>query len=291
MLTIKPVQILLQQFTKIKHWLNHDHAAKFNLDKLSRKDDNLQKSDVANINRLSKVQPTSQDKHASDIRTGQSLPKKQDRSEPQAVSHERTGQILAEASADHEPEDKMPDVLLDIPTLKIDEIKLNVDNLDAKVALRADLANLVKIDIGVQVGIAKVDLDIKGVEAQAILKVRLKQVYAILSRALETIDKNPEVLQNLLKPAAESPGTAPKDIGAGITHSSDELESGVRSINAQGGQALGSVAAEGAQGVKAQKGEINQAVGNASKGVDRAIEAHHKISEEERRKMNRIDNK
>jgi len=36
------------------------------------------------------------------------------------------------------------------------------------------------------------------VEAQALLKVRLEQVRAILNKAFTTIGENPEILQNLV---------------------------------------------------------------------------------------------
>jgi hypothetical protein len=211
-----------------------------------------------------------------------------ERAAQQTTSNEKTGQFLAEASMDKEPEEKLPDVLLDVPSLKIDEIKLNVDNLDARVALRAELANLVKIDIGVQIGIAKVDLDIKGVDAQAVLKVRLKQIYAILSRALETVDKNPELLENLLKSMGDATG---KEAGKSIFKTSGTLESKVKKAAEAGEQSLGPLAVEGAKGVKAQKGQLSEALGSVSKNVDQSIEPRSEVSEEKRRKMNRIDKK
>src|SRR3712207_9024778 len=45
---------------------------------------------------------------------------------------------------------------------------------------------------GVDVELGKVALDIKGVEAQALLKVRLDHVTAIVDRVLTTVDRNPE---------------------------------------------------------------------------------------------------
>jgi hypothetical protein len=88
-------------------------------------------------------------------------------SNQQPVSREYTRQIVAEAGIENLPEDQFPDVLLDIPTVKVDEIKIEVDDLDAEVALRADLANLLKLNIGAHVSIKKVEIDILGVEAQA----------------------------------------------------------------------------------------------------------------------------
>ncbi|WP_223643664.1 hypothetical protein [Corallococcus sp. EGB] len=100
----------------------------------------------------------------------------------------------------------MPDVLLDVPTVKVDEISLDVEDLHARVSLHAELANLVRLDVGADVGIEKVQLTIKGVEAQALLKVRLQRVYEILDRALQTLDANPELLASLLRPVGHAIG-------------------------------------------------------------------------------------
>ena len=62
---------------------------------------------------------------------------------------------------------------------------------------------------GVHVHCGKVELDIKGVDAQAMLKVRLENLYDILDRALTTIDRNPQILEALLKTV----DTAVDDIG------------------------------------------------------------------------------
>jgi hypothetical protein len=57
----------------------------------------------------------------------------------------------------------------------------------------------VKLSVGVDVGPDKVELTIKGVEAQALLKVRLEQVRAILDKALTTIGESPRILQSLVR--------------------------------------------------------------------------------------------
>jgi len=91
-----------------------------------------------------------------------------------------------------------PDVLLDIPNLSVDQIDLEVDNLKAHVALDARLANLLQLTAGADVGIDKVKLTIKGVRAEALLKVRLDNVNSIIDRTLTTIDRNPQILERLL---------------------------------------------------------------------------------------------
>ena len=102
-----------------------------------------------------------------------------------------------------------PDVLLDVPVLNIDEINLEVEDLKAHVSLRAELADLVKINVGVDVHLGKVNLEIKGVEAQALLKVRLEKILGTRDRALEAIEKTPQILDG----AVRSVSRAAQDAG------------------------------------------------------------------------------
>jgi hypothetical protein len=91
-----------------------------------------------------------------------------------------------------------PDVLLDVPNLSVEEITLEVDNLEAHVSLDARLANFLKLTAGADVRIDHVNLTIKGVQAELLLKVRLDNVAAIIDRTLTTIDKNPQIIERLL---------------------------------------------------------------------------------------------
>ena len=91
-----------------------------------------------------------------------------------------------------------PDVLLDVPNLSVEQITLEVDNLQVHLALDARLANLLKLTAGADASIDKVKLDIKGVQAQATLIVRLDNVRAIIERTLQTLDNNPQIVTQLL---------------------------------------------------------------------------------------------
>lgn len=101
-----------------------------------------------------------------------------------------------------------PDVLLDVPQLKVDRIGLEVEGLEARVSLDAGVGDLVRLSVGADVKLGKVKLDIKGVEAQALLKVRLEKVLAILERALATVDGNPEVSRSLARTVNDTAGRA-----------------------------------------------------------------------------------
>jgi phosphoribosylformylglycinamidine (FGAM) synthase PurS component len=100
-----------------------------------------------------------------------------------------------------------PDVLLDIPNLSVDEITLDVQNLKANLSLDARVASLVQLKAGVDVSIEKVNLTIKGVQATALLIVRLDNVRAIIDKTLTTLDNNPELVDRLLQTVDNTVGT------------------------------------------------------------------------------------
>ena len=91
-----------------------------------------------------------------------------------------------------------PDVLLDIPNLSVEEINLEVNNLQVHIALDARLANLLRLTAGADASIDNVNIQIKGVRAQATLIVRLDNVRAIIERTLQTLDNNPQLVTQLL---------------------------------------------------------------------------------------------
>jgi hypothetical protein len=100
-----------------------------------------------------------------------------------------------------------PDVYLEVPNLRVDSILLDVENLDVHLALDARVANLVSLKAGVDAQIGQVKLEIRGVEAEAYLTVRLDNVARILDRTLTTVDNNPELLERLLTTVDRTVGT------------------------------------------------------------------------------------
>jgi hypothetical protein len=91
------------------------------------------------------------------------------------------------------------DVILEIPELSVDSIGLTVSNVRAHVALDANAMNFVQITAGVDVGIKQVQLGIVGVFAEAYLYVDLDNVARIVSRVVQTLDRNPQILTQVLK--------------------------------------------------------------------------------------------
>ena len=91
------------------------------------------------------------------------------------------------------------DVLLDVSELEVDRIKLTVRGLRAHVSVLAELAGLVNLQVGVDARLDEVDLEIDGVRAKVLLKVRLDDVRAILNHALDTVAEHPEILRILTR--------------------------------------------------------------------------------------------
>jgi pyruvate/2-oxoglutarate dehydrogenase complex dihydrolipoamide acyltransferase (E2) component len=100
-----------------------------------------------------------------------------------------------------------PDVQLDVPKLNVEEIDLEVEDLQVRVAFLAELADLVKINVGLDAEVKEVKLQIKGVEAQAQLKARLDNVRAIFSEVLSSLQHSPQFFRQALGPVGQMTGT------------------------------------------------------------------------------------
>jgi hypothetical protein len=115
-----------------------------------------------------------------------------------------------------------PDVLLDVPKLVVEEIGLEVDTLHARISLDAHVADLIQLHVGADVEVARVVLEIKGVEAAAQLQARLENVYAIIDRALATIEEHPELVVDLAEAVGGVAAAAGNGVGE-LTRAVDRL--------------------------------------------------------------------
>ena len=173
-------------------------------------------------------------------------------------------------------------MLLDVPVLKVEEITLTVEGLRAHVAVLAELADLVKLSVGADVALDKVELTIKGVEAQALLKVRLEQVRAILDKALTTIGENPEILQSLVQTVdrtlGEVGGAAREAVGEGGAVS--QLAGGVGDAAGQAVGQVGQTANEAVGQVADQAGRLlEETVSEAGQTVQRVVDESGSVVE------------
>jgi pyruvate/2-oxoglutarate dehydrogenase complex dihydrolipoamide acyltransferase (E2) component len=115
------------------------------------------------------------------------------------------------------------DVVLDVPVLNVEELDLEVEELRAHISARAELVGFLNINVGVDAYVDKVKLRIKGVEAQVQLKVKLERILGSIDRALQAIEKNPQLLDPNFR---RSQDTADKDTDG------EEGEEGPRELTA-----------------------------------------------------------
>jgi hypothetical protein len=163
-----------------------------------------------------------------------------------------------------------PDVVLDVPELRVDSIHLEVDDLDAHLALKARVLNLVKLNVGIDIHLKRVKLDVKGVEAEVVLKARLDHVTAIVDRLMTSLDRNPELVKGLSRAVSEvgkgageavdKTGDAAKDIGKGA-------QSTLQDVGQGAGQAVGDVG----QGAGQAVGDVGQGAGQAVGNLDQVV--------------------
>ncbi|NYF56486.1 hypothetical protein [Micromonospora purpureochromogenes] len=190
--------------------------------------------------------------------------------------HVSQGQWPSEETGRHDRYE--PDVLLDVPNLRVGDIRLAVDGLDADLSLRARLANLLQLDAGVRVRLDAVELDIEDVRAELLLKVRLERLAEILDRTLTTIDRNPEIVKSLGETATSVAGNV-SDAAQQVTGQTQELTKvvdrlgrDVGSITARaewsGEDALSKAGEAGGQvtGGQGQQGQGQQGQGQPQQG-------------------------
>jgi hypothetical protein len=148
-----------------------------------------------------------------------------------------------------------PDVLLDVPVVKVDEIEVEVEDLHAQVAVMAEVRQLVQLSVGADARLGGVELNIQGVEAQALLKARLHNVSAILERVLLSLDRNPELL--------ESVGEAIEEVGGGGGKLLSESGEAVEDVGEGAEGAVRDVGRGAGKGV----GQLGQGAGQAAQQV------------------------
>lgn len=182
---------------------------------------------------------------------------------------------------------KQPDVYLDIPLLKVDEISLEVEDLHARVSLHAEVVDLLKLNVGVDATLGRVSVEIKGVEAQAMLKVRLDNVAAILNRVLTTIDRNPQILEHVTRGlesasrgVGEGAGEAVKQIGHGAGGAVDDLGQGAGETVKQVGHSTGRAAEDLGHGAGETVEEVGESTGGAVKEIRHGVAPEDDMGED-----------
>jgi len=139
-----------------------------------------------------------------------------------------------------------PDVLLDVPQLRVEEIILEVEDLRAHVSVQAEVLNLLRLSVGADVQLGGVHLEIKGVEAQALLKVRLDKVAEIINRVLATIDRNPEIVDQIVAPLAAAASELEDTVGRSVDEVADAVGSAAVNLDSSTAEMVNEPAERGA---------------------------------------------
>jgi hypothetical protein len=158
------------------------------------------------------------------------------------------------------------DVVLNVPQLCVNAITLKVINLQAHLALEAAVANLLQVQAGADVSIARVDLGIYGVRAQALLLVDLDNVVYAVDRTLTFIDNNPQVVRGVLKSVNNTVGTVGQ-IGNTLLQPGGVVSQTVGAV----GQAADNLTAPG--------GLLSQTVNTLGQTVSRVVDQSGSILE------------
>jgi hypothetical protein len=165
--------------------------------------------------------------------------------------------------ADPEEIEEAVDVFVDAPVVKVDEIKFEMDDLRAHLALLAEAGHFVQLNAGAAVRLGKVELDIQNVETQALLEVRLTEVTKILSRVLTTLDRNPELLKSV--------GQALGDVGGGAHDLLTDTGDVVGSVGRGAGNAVQDVGQGASRGVAGIGQGAQQGVEGLGEGAGEGV--------------------
>ena len=165
---------------------------------------------------------------------------------------------------DPEEIEEAVDVYVDAPVVRVDEIKFELDDLRAHLAVLAEAGHFVQLNAGVGVRLGKVELEIQGVETQALLEARLENVTKILARVLTTLERNPELLKSV--------GDALGDVGGGAHDLLTDAGDAVKSVGAGAGSAVEEVGQGAGQGVEGLGQGAQQGVQGVGQGAQQGLQ-------------------
>jgi hypothetical protein len=166
------------------------------------------------------------------------------------------------------------DVYVDVPVVEVDEISFEMDDLRAHVAVLAEAGHFVQLNAGAAVRLGKVELEIKGVETQALLEARLHNVTAILGRVLTSLDRNPEILESVGKALGDVGGGAHDllgDTGDVVKSAGKGAESALQDVGQGAGKGVAGIGRGAQQGVEGLGQGAAQGVEGLGQGAQQGV--------------------
>jgi hypothetical protein len=109
-----------------------------------------------------------------------------------AIGYSQDSTVISSTDVDES------DVYLNVKNLTVQKVELNVQALHARVNLKAKLGKLLSINAGVEVDIKNTTLKLENVYAQVMLKVNLTNLYRIIDRTLQSVDKDSSLLTGIV---------------------------------------------------------------------------------------------
>jgi hypothetical protein len=171
--------------------------------------------------------------------------------------------------------DEAVDVYVDVPVVSVDEIKFEMDDLRAHVAVLAEAGHFVQLNAGVAARLGKVELEIQGVETQALLEARLHNVTKILGRVFTSLDRNPELLQSVGEALGDVGGGAHDlltDTGDVVKSAGKGAESAVQDVGKGAGRGVAGIGQGAEQGVEGLGEGAQQGVEGLGQGAEQGVE-------------------
>ncbi len=117
-------------------------------------------------------------------------------SKDKAITKSTENKEQEENPTAHSETDNDTDVILEVPSIKAESVNMDAENLKFSISVKAQLSNFSHIEIGTDIHVEKIKLDINSLEAEALFTAKLKKIETIFIKALESIDKNPDITKN-----------------------------------------------------------------------------------------------
>jgi hypothetical protein len=127
----------------------------------------------------------------------------------------------------------------------------------------AEAGHFVQISAGAGVRLGKVELEIQGVETQALLEARLENVTKIFERVVTSLERNPELLKSV--------GDALGDVGGGAHDLLTDTGTAVESVGKGAGGAVEDVGQGAGQGVAGLGQGAQQGVEQVGQGAQQGV--------------------